>query len=627
MMNKKIVFIIFFAVIGIISGKAQEYLTGFGGGIPEDELQQVRSEEPLSLPFFDDFTTTGRYPDAVRWQQGNVFVGSGFAKMPANYRAATLDVVDRYGKVYTRGSSNPFIADSLISLRIRLDSLNGQPLSEADSLYFSFYYQPGGFGDNPEPDDSLVLQFGYGDNWKQVWSSEGMKLDTFLLGCGENRYFKKVMIPITDSCFFVEDFRIMFFNYGTLPTNMYPNDRSNMDMWNIDFVYLDKDRTIAEDSYPLVSFTGTAPSLLNRYQSMPYKHYKENPINEFDIDGFDISLSNMDENIHQVKYSCEIEENNTGWHYTYNGNPFIINQYNRLGIMTQHMHLGDFIYPYDTSADTTSFTIRHYVNVVDESGDVVAGDSLVRHQGFYNYFAYDDGTPEMGYGLIPDDTYFAAQFEVSKLDTLSGVQMLFNRTFNDANYNFFDIVVWRDNNGKPGEIIYTLADQRPIWNDSLIYNYSFYKFDEVVKVNSVFYIGLRQQYTKSINIGFDSSNDNRQYNFYDAGEGWKNSSFPGSLMIRPVVGKTPYFVGVDENMEVKHNLTVYPNPARDVVNLEGLDENNCREIQIYDLTGRAVKRSGYSNRLNVSDLSDGVYFLKAVDDNGGYSTAKLLISK
>ena len=28
-------------------------------------------------------------------------------------------------------------------------------------------------------------------------------------------------------------------------------------------------------------------------------------------------------------------------------------------------------------------------------------DSTIYHQGFYNYYAYDDGTPEMGYGLEP----------------------------------------------------------------------------------------------------------------------------------------------------------------------------------------------------------------------------------
>lgn len=643
-MNKRLVLTIFCAILFVTNGKAQEYLTGFCGGIPEEQTQELRDETVATLPFFDDFTKLGVYPDASKWQSKHVFVNSGFPKMPVNYRAATFDVVDQYGKVYSRGSSNPFIADSLLSVRIRLDSIDNHAITADDSVYFSFYYQPGGFGDSPERDDSLVLQFGYGYDelvfdtvlqnyvtlrktaWKQVWATEGMKLEKFLDSLCENQYFKKVMIPITDTCFFKEDFQILFFNYGTLPTTMYPNDRSNMDEWNIDFVYLDVNRSVENDSYPLVSLTDNAPAFLKRYQSMPYKHYKDNPITEIN-NVFDVNITNLDVNSHEARYTCEVEDNNSSWNYSFTDNSFIINQYENAGVMTRNIEMGDFIYPYNLNIDTTSFTIRHYIEAVDENGNLVSGDSIVRRQGFYNYFAYDDGTPEMGYGLVPNDTYFAAQFKVTKLDTLGGVQMLFNRTFNDANFNFFDIVVWRDNNGKPGEIIYTLKDQRPVWNDSAMYAFSNYTFKEIVKVNSTFYVGIRQQYSKTINIGFDSSTDNSQYNFYNAGEGWKNSSFPGSLMIRPVMGKNPYFIGIDENQEVTNTLTLYPNPATDFVRIEGVDENTCSEISIFDLTGRLVIKYPYCNELNVSDLQNGIYVLRVTGDVGVNKTSKLLISK
>ena len=640
-MNKKILIIIL-AFAGILNGNAQECLTPFGNS-QDVENQRDNREVYATLPFFDDFSTSYKYTDNSKWELNNVYVSSNFPMMPVNHNAATFDVADRYGKIYSRGSSNPFIADTLKSVKIRLDSIGNQLLTPADSLYFSFYYQPGGYGDSPERFDSLVLQFGYGYDeevfdsvnshsytvrrtaWRQMWVTEGIELDTFLLSCGENQFFKKVMIPITDSCFFVEDFQVLFFNYGTLPTIMYPNDRSNMDMWNIDFVYLDRNRSIENDTYPLVSLTGNVSSFLKRYQSMPYKHYKENPIASINIDGFDINMTNLDVNTHQVKYSCEVVDNNSSWNYRYEHNPLIVNQYPIVGAVNEHIMMGDFIYPFNESFDTTSYTIRHYIEVVDEHSGEVRGDSIIRYQGFYNYFAYDDGTPEMGYGLVPSDTYFATQFSVNRLDTLSGVQMMFNRTFNDANFNFFDIVVWRDNNGKPGEIIYRLENQRPKWNDSIAYNFSFYKFNQVVKVNSTFYVGIRQRYAKSINIGFDSSVDNHQYNFYDVGEGWKNSAYSGSIMIRPVMGKYGYFIGVDENQEVA--LNVYPNPVQNVVHIDGLDESLCDEILISDITGRIVKRYPFSNELNVSDLQNGVYMIRIINKDGSNNTSKLLISK
>lgn len=613
------------AVFFLTNGKSQEYLTGFNGGIPEQNQIKSGEEAVVTLPFFDDFTKPGFYPDETKWQSGNVYANSSFPKMPVNYRAATLDVIDRHGKVYSRGSSTPFIGDTLLSVRIRLDSLDNQVLTPADSLYFSFYYQPGGFGDTPEPDDSLVLKFGYGSNdgilWKHVWSTEGYASDSFV----------KVMIPITDTCYFKDEFYVMFYNYGTLPTTMYPNDRSNMDQWNVDFVYLDKNRSIENDTYPLVSFTNTSPTFLKRYRAMPYKHYKDNPINEIE-NVFNMYLTNMDVNTHEVRYSCVVEDNNSDWGYvfpnsSFPSDPVVINQYSTIGAMKDSIVMGNFIYPYNLAIDTTSFTIRHYIEVIDEHGDEVAGDSIVAHQGFYNYFAYDDGTPEMGYGLIPGDTYFAVQFKVTTLDTLAGVQMLFNRTFNDANFNFFDIVVWRDNNGKPGDVIYTLANQRPKWDDEKLYMFSDYLFDDVIKVNTTFYVGIRQQYSKSINIGFDTSKDNSQYCFYDVGGGWQNTSYSGSIMIRPVMGKNAYFVGVDENQEVVNKISLYPNPARNVVRIEGVDEAMADDVVIYDLAGRTIKKYQYCNELNISDLQNGIYLLRVIMKDGTFETSKLLISK
>lgn len=618
------------AVFFLADGVSQEYLTGFNGGITEEKQALSRDEAVATLPFFDDFTKPGLYPDESKWQRGNVFANSSFPKMPVNYRSATLDVIDRYGKVYTRGSSNPFIGDTLISVKIRLDSIDNQKLTPADSVYFSFYYQPGGFGDSPERDDSLVLKFGYNANdsiiWRHIWSTEGQSLETFIGSLGTNQYFKKVMIPITDTCFFTDEFYVMFYNYGTLPTTMYPNDRSNMDQWNVDFVYLDKDRSALNDTYPMVSFTNTSPTFLKRYRSMPYKHYMDNPISEID-NIFNMYLTNLDVNSHEVRYYCEVDDNNSDWGYSYTSDPFVINQYPDAGVLKDSVVMGNFIYPYNLNIDTTSFTIRHYVEVVDEHGDEVAGDSIIVKQGFYNYFAYDDGTPEMGYGLVPGDTYFAAQFKVTTLDTLSGVQILFNRTFNNANFNFFDIVVWKDNNGKPGQVLYTLENQRPKWDDYTFYGFSNYLFSEAVKVNTTFYVGIRQQYNKSINIGFDTSKDNRQYCFYDVGEGWKNTSYHGSFMIRPVMGKNPYFIGIGENQEMANKLALYPNPASNVVRIEGVDDEMADEVVIYDFAGRVVKKYQCCNELNINDLQNGIYLLHVIMNDGSFETSKLLITK
>ncbi len=639
MMNRKFYILVAIMFFGLC-GNAQEYLVGFGNGADTRDGQQriVYNDNVATLPFFDDFTELGNSPSQQRWQGYCVFTNSGFPYLPVNYRAATLDLVDEKGAVYNNGSSSPFIADSLMSVAIRLDSLDGRALTPADSLYLSFYYQAGGYGDAPDKNDSLVLCFGYGYDelvvdpetgfevvyertaWRHIWSTGGMDFGST---------FTKVMIPITDTCFFKERFYILFYNYGTLPTTMYPNERSNMDMWNIDFVYLNAGRTsnpfIKEDTYPKVSLTGQKPLMLKRYSSMPYKQYTEtSPEVSMDYK-IPVFATNLDSMNHQVRYFCDVENNSNGTVYHVNDTAFLLNQYLTDGVTAHNVLLKNFRFPDNIQDDSASFTIRQYINVVDQYGATVAGDSIISTQGFYNYFAYDDGIPEKGYGLTPDDTYMATQFNVAVPDKLYGVQLLFNRTYNDANFNFFDIYVWGNNDGKPGNVIYVLENQRPEWSDNM-YEFTYYEFDNPVAVSGTFYVGIRQQEKKSINIGFDTSRDCSAYNFFKVNSYWEPSQFKGSLMIRPVAGSN-YYIGVDENQDVVTDLQLSPNPVSSVLHLNGINANECSEIIVYDLTGWMLMNVPYCNELNVSDLDNGVYVIRIINHDGSFLSSKFVVSK
>lgn len=702
-MKIKIIAVFVMTALMSLSVNAQEYTNAFSREINKNEkIQNHRTARPVVLPFFDDFTEKSMYPDSLKWMSSKVFVNSGFPLYPTNYNAATFDVLNEYGAVYSNGSSNPFIADSLISRPIRLVDEDGNKLSPADSLYFSFYYQPQGTGDAPETNDSLVLKFGcvvdtfrieydtvrikdmlvymdvdtifigdilYHDYtstcdldmftlaeqqytaadsnkvvaipcdtvfysemiWEHVWSSPGMTLDSFLLK-NDNLYFKQVMIPVTKPHYFENNMMVLFYNYGSLPTTMYPNDRSNVDNWNIDFVYFDKDRSYNDVTYPMLTFSQKSPSLLKRYSSMPYRQYVSNPTVAMVAD-YQMYIANLDSATHNAKYSCTIERTATEWSYNYeskwcNVAPFVSSGFQNCNGDNDTQacpHLNNFLFDMDNDADSASFLITHILSV-DESDSMVKCDTMYGKQGFYNYYAYDDGTPEMGYGVVPDDSYFASQFVVSLPDTLCGVQILFNRTFNNANYDFFDIVVWNDNNGRPGNEIYRLENQRPKWDDNIIYKFGYYRFDEVVKVNGTIYVGIMQHSRESINIGFDSSTDNSQYNFFETGDGWQNSIMKGSLMIRPVVG-SDYYIGIEENEYDVNQLLVYPNPSSDVLNISNLSSNLCHDVKVYDMTGRLLKQYVNENRLDVSDLSNGLYMIRVTTEAGNSYIAKFLISK
>lgn len=166
----------------MVSG--QEVLTG----LPQNtslikaskELKtKTRNQEyqAVKLPFFDDFSYESHYPDPELWKNNQGFVNNTYPIYPPTIGVVTLDALDEYGKIYSHASRSVFPADTLLSRPIRLDSLftdtEQRPLRIRDSLYFSFYYQPGGgstswppkewerIGDRPESGDSLVLEFGY----------------------------------------------------------------------------------------------------------------------------------------------------------------------------------------------------------------------------------------------------------------------------------------------------------------------------------------------------------------------------------------------------------------------------------------------------------------------------------
>lgn len=583
----------------------------------------VSAQAVQTLPFYDDFSSSNIYPDSTKWMDRNAYINSGFPLNPVTRNAATLDVLDDQGNVYDYAISNPFIAEYLSSTTIRLDSVfepTPKALTPADSLYFSFFYQPQGNGNPPENPDSLVLEFGFIEEldtvWNHVWSTPGRTLSQFLQE-NDNNFFKQVMIPITDAKYLTSNFFFRFYNYASIVSQSQPNSRSNEDNWNIDVVYINYDRSIHDTSYPKICFTGQAPSFLNRYQSMPYKHYRANPTASIAENPL-LHFSNLDNQNHTLKYSYTVEQVNGVQSYAYvNDDPIEIDSATYCEPYSTTVYK---LFAIDYDRDTTSFIIRHYIS--DSTVNPPMVDSLVYTQGFYNYFAYDDGTPELGYGVEPSGGAFAVRFDLNELDTLRGVQILFNHTLNDANYNYFDIVVWKDNDGKPGDEVYRLSNLKPRWEDH-IYQFSYYKFDRLVKLNGTFYIGIVQQSSGLINIGFDSSRDNSQYNFYNDDGSWHQSLMAGSIMLRPVVGGD-YYIDVDE-IAAMPQVRVYPNPASSTIHIDGLD--NGASINLYDITGRMVMHSTFTGELSVSQLTSGLYLLNITTTDGIVISKKIMVNQ
>ena len=465
--------------------------------------------------------------------------------------------------------------------------------------------------------------------WYHIWSVPGQRLDSFMMN-HDGRYFEQVMIPIRDVKYFRNDFYFRFYNYASIVNGSLPSNRSNEDNWNIDFVYLNINRTMYDTDYPMLTFSGQRPSFFNRYQSIPYRQYRINP-NSSIRENLEIDIANLDGIDHEVNYYYKVQQIGGGQYYMRSLDPVTIHPYREAGYLNCPEFGGESpacpyvgeLFALNMWYDSVSYQISHYV--YDSTTNPPLADSMIYHLGMYNYYAYDDGTPELGFGVRPAGGKFAVRFDMTDYDTIQGVQLLFNHTLNDANNKYFDIVVWKDENGKPGEEIYRLSGQRPQWQEQ-IYRFSYYKFDKTVALAGAFYVGIEQRYDDLINIGLDTSNDNIQYNFVNTNGSWQPSSKHGSLMIRPVVGAS-YYIGVEENGPSTGSgaITLYPNPVQNTLHLEGNIDGG--QVSIYDLTGRKVYQCEFKTEIPVDQLNDGMYFLNITTREGQVINQKFIIRK
>ncbi len=467
-------------------------------------------------------------------------------------------------------------------------------------------------------------------DWKTQWKSEGMTLEEFQDQNGKD--FVQIMIPVKDTLFFYDKFMFRFRNYASIANNNIPSWRSNADQWNVDYVYLNYNRSVADSTYRVLTFSGRAPSFLKTYQVMPYKQYRADAPNNVMKENLEMYISNLDKVEHNTKYMYSVQQVNGSFGYQYNGGscnlmPFYVSGFQSCSTSCGKAHACPPVnspFNFDYSRDTTSYIIKHYISDSSESNIIV--DSVVYRQGFYNYFAYDDGTPELGYGLEPAGALLAYQFKLSVPDTLFGIQMYFNRVKDDANSQFFNINIWLDNNGKPGDLVAQIPSQQAMWEDGL-YEFYPYLLEEPLILSGTFYVGWQQFEGGSLNIGFDANNDNRDKIFYKVGEAWYTSNFGGSLLIRPMFA--PEMILSNAEITTKEKANIYPNPARThfTIGNESIRQDHKATLMIYNIYGAVVKRmNGLNRQIDISQLATGMYIIK-INSNGNIFNEKLLISR
>ncbi len=655
-MIKKYISIIFLFLAFSISLQAQEILLPLEMN-PVKTGQRLKAETadkeavaPLHLPFVEDFSYPGPYPDPSLWVDSFAYVNPAFALHPKTIGTATFDALNQYGEIYEHASSNlfQFSADKLTSQPIRLDSVFepvNMALNPADSIILSFYFQPQGKGTSPRDRDSLAVEFlhtpGYymedpenpdeeiwiDDLWVSVWRAEGKSLDEFL-AVNDSNYFKRVAIHVEDDVYFRNDFQFRFRNYASFPLAKTANNYAgNTNIWNVDYITLDYGRSAGDIFYYDIAFAAPAQSMLWKYQSMPWSHYIVNPQAHL-RNRFNLFITNLDNTTYNYTYRYFIEDED-GNRKNYTGGTWNIAPFHLQGYQTFDLHANPLLIPNPLPTDPAparQFVIKHILREGSQGDDLQRNDTIRFHQIFDNYFAYDDGIPELGYILESNiNARGAVRFVLSHADTLEAVQFYFNPTVINQNQGSFYLKVWK--NLSPAEILYE-SDLLDPQFASGINRFVSYKLDPPIVVSDTIFVGWKQPGNSPLNIGFDKNNNAGDQIFYNTFGEWIPTIYEGALMIRPVFGQA--LITHTPEFEEKEQVNVYPNPVRGqrIMIDHPFNHDHNSEVRIFDTTGRLVYSGRFEKETDISSLGNGLYLLQIV--NHGQSktiTSRFIIAR
>jgi hypothetical protein len=587
-----------------------------------DHNDDSQRRTSLSLPFFDDFYPLDIYPDTEFWEDDLVYVNATFPVEPPTIGVATFDGLNANGEPYSLLPDDHGPADMLTSLPIDLAGLSG-----GESVYISFYWQPGGLGDEPEFEegdfenqDVLMLEFrDTAGNWDTLWVQQG---DTM-------QPFRQEFVQITDDKYFYDEFQFRFRAVGRLT--------GAFDHWHLDYVRLDRNRDPEiEQNIAEMAYQYWPSPLLTPYYAMPYMHFDSS----YTADTHTVFIRN---NFNQV--STDIidfylaRELSTG---------SVLDNYagpsRDLGpLISFKEHYDSFSIPEEIDEDTVTVrvTYRFLVSAEDTSNEVTnRNNTVVKDQVFSNFFAYDDASAEKAYILevrINDALYgqVALDYFAPVADTLQAVRLHFVNFNEDIGNTRFALLVWKElaTDTTDEEILYRedyIRVDDLLTGDSLsrINGFTYVPIkpeyiigeEEKLIVEGRFYIGFEIDVNVFLPIGFDLNTDGSGFHYINLGQGWSPTQFDGSLMMNPVVGHPlpPRFVtSANEQVLQSLGITLFPNPAPRRLNIHSEVMNGV--LRVTDIAGRRVLERKFSRNdyVDTQSLYPGVYILRITDLDTG----------
>ena len=592
-------------------------------------------QDTLLLPFFDDFTSTNVFPNKKYWTDKQVYINSHFAISPPSYGVATFDNLNSKGTPYNPMSGNTHGAsDSLTSSPINLKTTKlATNYTIADSIFLSFFYQAQGLGDVLDATDSLVLKFrSITGNWKTVWKTIGTKV----------KPFKQVLVGIKSTEYLYKGFQFRFINFT--------KNTGNMNQWHLDYIRMQGNRSMKDTSIEDIAINAIPIGPLKWYHSMPYSHFTSKYTDNM-MDSLQLLYRNNNDVSVNVNNSFKAFNGYKNVLFNIPISSFgrnVLNKSNaieklpvfRIDTLTGKWPFVDLEFKIAPLAGNNTPDLYGYKRSIGNN------DTFTKKVEFKNYYAYDDGTAEGGFGLdyaaLPNGPGFAAiKFNISKADTLRGISVFFNRSVSDVQFKSFNLIVWQNvseppaNNTLNDVLLKKLILNSTQYADS-INGFIDFIFDSAVAIpQGKFYIGWQQNSAFILNVGYDKNYKylfNENYHnpnvFYNLNGYWEkvSSDITGVPMIRPLFGEKIKTNNASVSSVRLNTIIIYPNPSNGsgFLNIENKEE--VISIQVIDMNGRKIIELNDNNiqTINVSNLNCGLYNIICKDEKGNFYTQKYI---
>ena len=503
----------------------------------------VKTRPALDLPFIDNFSAPGPYPNDNLWLDRQAYINRSLAAQPLSLGAASLDGTNEFGVPYGGGTG---LSDHLTSSFIDLSSYTFPVLQ--------YYYQPRGkgFSGFPRQADSLILEFRNPEGgWERIVSYPGLGSDTV-------PPFQYEEIPIAER-FRFDGFQFRFKNISRRD--------GVLGLWHLDYVQL-TDEPVPTANIADISLLSEPTGILSPYRALPAKQFK-NWISTQTASDIQVSIANNFPSTQEVSISRlrvqSLPENTplieetllevppvvpTNQRTLAPGSYIFTNAIKRRDGLVNALQTLSF-----EEDDSTRIEMIYEIEPENEDNQVAfrQNNTARVESKFMDYYAYDDGSAEVGIYVQGTGQFdmVAQEYEAIVGDTLRSIRMMFPFVFTEGERQRFELLIWVDSLSATAD--YAQFYDEPIFaaefgeGPKSFTNFSLKSSSgadtSIFIPKGKFYVGWRQVSASSafgLYVGFDrDSPEATSRIFFNSTGTWNPISSPsiqGAIMIRPLFG-------------------------------------------------------------------------------------------